>query len=354
MLPCRRKIHTDVELNDTLPFFSIIITAYNEQDRIEKKIRNTLELDYPQDRCEILVASDGSTDATASLVKTFQDQGVKLIEVEERKGKENAQLKAIEQARGEILVFSDVATIIPENGLQRLYLAFRDPKIGAVSSEDKFINQNGELAGEGAYIKYEMWLRKLESRTYSLVGLSGSFFACRNEICKHWDISIPSDFNSALNCVSQGYIAVSDNSVLGYYQNLQDETREYARKLRTVIRGISALYEKRGTLNPFRYGMFSFFVFSHKLMRWLVPIFLIILFLSNIYLLNDSVLYSSIMLAQIAFYTLAMTGWLVKSARNHNLVKIPYFFIQVNLAILHAELQFLAGKRITKWEPSKR
>ncbi len=355
-LPKKNSFETSAQLANEieLPFLTLIITAYNEESHIKEKIQNTIEIDYPEQKREILVASDGSTDNTNLYVNEFTNKGVRLIEVKERKGKENAQLAAINEAKGDILVFSDVATQIPKEALKFITATFNNEKIGAISSEDRFITEDGQIAGEGAYVKYEMWLRRLEASVNSLVGLSGSFFACRKSISKNWDINVPSDFNTALNCVSQGFVAVSHPHVLGYYPNLKDESKEYQRKLRTVIRGMAAIAQKPAVLNPFKHGLFAFEVFSHKIMRWLVPWFQLTLFICNLVVWQEHFLFTLLLIGQVSFYTLAIIGWLSKSLRKNNLVKLPFFFMQVNLAIAHASLQFLTGKRITKWVPSKR
>jgi len=355
-LPKKRSLRSDNNTNTTnpLPYISIIITAYNEETRIKNKIENTLATDYPAEKREILIASDGSTDKTNQYAREYDTQEVQLIEVRDRKGKENAQLQAIKHAGSEILIFSDVATQIPENAFHIITEIFKNSSIGAISSEDRFITEDGKVAGEGAYVKYEMWLRKLETEVNSLVGLSGSFFACRKSICDNWDINVPSDFNTALNCVNNGYVAVSAPELLGYYPNIKDESKEYQRKLRTVIRGMAALASKISVLNPFKFGLFAFEVFSHKLMRWLVPWFMLSLFISNLLIWDNNLFYTALLTGQLAFYALAVAGFASKTLRKNTLVKIPYFFMQVNIAIAHAGIQFLAGKRITKWEPSKR
>jgi len=337
-----------------LPFLSLIITAHNEAQRIHGKLENAIAIDYPPELREILVASDGSTDDTNAIVESFRDRGIKLVHVEERKGKENAQLAAIQVARGEIIVFSDVATQIPAQALQSLAKIFSDPRVGAISSEDRFITEDGKVAGEGAYVKYEMWLRHLESRVHSLVGLSGSFFAARKEVCADWDISVPSDFNTALNSVSKGYIAVSAPDVLGYYPNLKDDSKEYQRKLRTVIRGMAAVVKKPVVLSPFKLGFFAIEVFSHKIMRWLVPWFMLALLITSLLVFRENTLYALILAAQLAFYFIALLGYLLPTLRENSLFKLPFFFFQVNFAIADAGLRFLMGKRITMWEPSKR
>jgi len=340
--------------NNTLPFITLIITAYNEENSIKEKIQNTLETTYPNEQREILIASDGSTDKTNEYVNEFSDKGIRLVEVQERKGKENAQLSAIKQAKGSIIVFSDVATRIDKDALQQIAHSFQNEKVGAISSEDRFISDEGEIAGEGAYVKYEMWLRNLECSVNSLVGLSGSFFAARKEVCEDWSINVPSDFNTALNCVSKGFIAISNPKLLGYYPNIKDESKEYPRKLRTVIRGIAALFSTPQVLNPFKFGLFSFQVLSHKLMRWAVPWFMISLFITSLMVWDNHILFALIFIGQLLFYGIGLIGLISKSLRSNTLIKLPFFFIQVNMALFHASILYLFGKRITKWEPSKR
>ena len=337
-----------------LPYVTLIITAHNEASRITSKLDNALALDYPLDRFEIIVASDMSTDSTDDLVRAYDDHGVKLIRSDQHLGKEYAQSLAIVAAMGEILVFSDVATEMPADSLRHLVANFSKSSVGAVSSEDRFISADGTLVGEGAYVKYEMWLRGLESRVHSLVGLSGSFFAARREVCEDWDIRVPSDFNIALNCVRQGLVAVSDPKVLGYYQDIKDPKREYQRKLRTIIRGLSAVWYHRDVLNPLRYGLFSFQLWGHKVMRWLVPWFMLLLYGLSIALMAKGWLYKSVFYAESAFFLVALSAALLPPLRSLSLFNIPFYFIQVNLAIAHATVLFVFGKRISVWQPSER
>lgn len=352
--PWRNKDNSVQKSMADLPQMSLIITAHNEASRIREKIQNTLELEYPENQLEILIASDASTDATEDIVADFFSQGVRLVRADERKGKEYAQLQAIKAASGEILVFSDVATGIDKDALKLIANRFNDKKIGAISSEDRFITEDGNIAGEGAYVKYEMWLRKLESKVYGLVGLSGSFFAARSCICKEWEISIPSDFNTALNCARMGYIAVTDQNVIGYYKDIKNKKGEYARKLRTVIRGISAVMCKPNVLNPFRYGFFAFEVWSHKIMRWMVPWFMSGLLISSILLAAVHPFYAVLLVLQIMFYGLVIVGAVIPALRCMSIIKIPFYFIEVNIAIAHALLAYIFGKRVTIWTPSKR
>ncbi len=354
MVPERRQKYTRKSDPDELPFISIIITAHNEETRIKAKLDNTLDINYPDDKHEIIVASDCSSDATDRIVSEYSDTGIKLVRADERKGKEYAQLCAIKQSKGEIIVFSDVATQIEQDAIIKLVRHFDDESIGAVSSEDKFVSKDGNVAGEGAYVKYEMWLRRLESARAGLVGLSGSFFAARRQVCEEWDISVPSDFNTALNCANNNLVAISSSDVIGIYQDIKDPTLEYRRKNRTIIRGISAIYKHPEVLNPFKMKFFSFQVWSHKIMRWGEPWFLLMLFLISIVMLGSNWIIDFIFIAQLIFYSLAIVGHFSNTLRNYTIIKIPYFFVQVNIAIAHAMIQFIFGKRITVWEPSKR
>jgi glycosyltransferase involved in cell wall biosynthesis len=336
------------------PKMSLIVTVYNEETRIEQKLGNIAELDYPRDALEVLIASDCSTDATDAIVMAKQDHGVRLVRAAERLGKENAQLCAIRVATGKILVFSDVATQMPPDALLRLVPYFEDPAVGAVSSEDRFIAQDGKVAGEGLYVRYEMWLRRLESSLAGLVGLSGSFFAARREVCEDWDIQSPSDFNTALNCAKRGLRAVTAPDVLGYYQDLKDPSREYQRKVRTVLRGMTGLARHAEVMDPRRFAQFAFQVIGHKLMRWLVPVALALLMPLNILLLEYGGIYALSLLGQLAFYGAALAAHLRPELRDIGPLRIVYFFVQVNVDIADALLQFLRGARMTVWQPSAR
>ncbi len=375
------------------PIVSFIITAYNEEKRIREKIKNSLKQDYPKDKLEIIIASDCSTDRTDEIANSYESQDLRLVRSPERRGKEHAQELAVGQARGDILVFSDVSTIIEPDGLRTIVANFADPSVGCASSVDKFINPDGSVSGEGAYVRYEMFLRNLESRVNTLVGLSGSFFAARKEVCMNWAPDLQSDFNTLLNSVKMGLRGISDPKTVGYYKNIADEKKEFNRKVRTVLRGISVLMRNLSFLNPFQYGLFSWQLFSHKLCRWLVPLFLILSFISNAVLAFSSPFYLSLLILQLIFYAMALIYH--RAQRNqpstvsdelactsdptdpkdpmdpmdpigptdrvdptnpisYQLLKLPYYFVAVNAGILLAWWKYLKGDRALFWEPSER
>ncbi|MES0328016.1 MAG: glycosyltransferase [Gammaproteobacteria bacterium] len=354
LAPARSSKSVQIINDNNLPRLSLIITAHNEEGRIREKLENTLQIDYPKDHLDIIIASDFSTDATDSIVESYANQGIRLVRADERKGKEYAQLCAIRASESEILVFSDVATKIPAEAFRLLANRFSDDQIGAISSEDQFISNEGRVVGEGAYVIYEMWLRRLESDRAGLVGLSGSFFAARREVCEEWDIYCPSDFNTGLNCAKKGMVAITCPDVIGVYKDVKNPGLEYRRKIRTVIRGITAISRHPEVLNPFSMGMFAFQVWSHKIMRWAVPWFMLAFAVLTLMLQGQGVVYTLALVAQMVFYALALTGWLSAHMRENIVVKIVFFFVQTNLALAMATISFIFGKRMTVWTPSQR
>ena len=299
-----------------------------------------------------MVASDGSTDQTNKIVQSYADKGIELLEVRNRGGKENAQKEAVSHARGEIIVFSDVATILEPQGLMEIVSNFADPSVGCVSSEDRLLGQDGKPSGEGFYVRYEMWLRHLESQVNSLVGLSGSFFAARKEVCQDFSGDVQSDFRTLLSSMKHGLRGVSDSKAVGYYLDIADEKREFERKVRTVLRGLTVFFSHLEFLNVFKYKVFAYQLFCHKLMRWLVPFFLVGAFMSNVLLISSSNLFVILLVGQSLFYGLALFDWSTRSLQG--VLKIPIFFLVVNAAIAVAWWQYLTGKRVILWTPSKR
>ncbi len=336
------------------PRVSFVITAYNEEKRIEAKLQNTLQLIYPKEQLEILVASDCSTDQTDDIVRSYQPFGVTLVRAPERKGKEHAQKYAVEKASGDILVFSDVATVLEPKGVANIVQNFYDPTVGCVSSVDRFIDSDGRISGEGVYVRYEMFLRRLESQVNSLVGLSGSFFAARKEVCQPWATDLQSDFHTLLNAIKRGLRGVSDPDSIGYYKNIVHEKKEFERKVRTVVRGLSVFMRNLSLLNPFRYGLFSWQLFSHKLCRWIVPFFLLLAFTSNLFLFSQGFVYQSLFFFQMLFYGMAISTAISPSLAACKFLKIPGYFVTVNLSILLAWYRYAKGDRFVVWEPSQR
>lgn len=345
-----------VARQDFFPSVSLIITVFNEEKRIREKLENTLSIVYPVGKLEILVVSDGSTDRTDRIVSEYHDRGITLVPVAVRRGKEHAQREAVAQAKGDLLVFTDVATLLEPEGLNRIASNFADPTVGCVSGEDRLIGIGGTTGGEGLYVRYEMWLRRLETEAHSLVGSSGSFFAARREVCRDFSGEMQSDFRTVLNSVKMGLRAINDSGALGYYKDVSDSKREFDRKVRTVLRGLTVFLRNLEFLNPSKYGFFSYQYFCHKLLRWLVPIFLVSAFVSNGFLIDDGRLFLITFLLQVMFYGYGVSvSWIVGTSESlGTLGKIPVYFVTVNASILVAWWKYIMGERIIMWKPSER
>lgn len=349
LLALARVRNRQVRKGRITPRVSFIIAAHNEEDRIGEKIENTLAQDYPAGLFEVIVASDCSTDDTDRITCGYADR-VRLVRAYERRGKEAAQKLALDVASGEVIVFSDVATALARDAVSTIVANFSDPSVGCVSSVDRFVDGEGRVSGEGAYVRYEMFLRGLETRANSLVGLSGSFFAARREVCGRWAADRQSDFSTLLTAVEMRLRGVLDTDCAGYYRNIVDENRELSRKVRTVVRGIAVLAANARMLNPIRYGLFAWQLASHKLCRWLVPFAMLLAWISNAALLSGSPWYAGLFVLQCMFYAAAVAG-VVSGA---SILKLPAFLVTANLGILAAWLRYARGDRMTAWNPSRR
>jgi len=342
-----------VRRSDITPSVTVIIAAYNEEAQIGPKLENTLLMEYPPDRLQIIVVSDGSTDGTNRIVMDYAARGVQLVETGGRVGKEGAQQRGLSHARGEVIVFTDVATMSDPQCLKHLVRNFADETVGCVTSEDRVIKEDGKIGGEGVYVRYEMWLRALESRVGSVVGLSGFLFAVRSSLCRDFSGELQSDFRTVLVCIREGLRGVSDPLVVGSYRDVPDESDEFDRKVRTMVRALTVFSRNADLLAVWRYGIPSYELFCHKLLRWLVPLFLLIAFVSSAVLVFQSVPYFVLFVLQLVFYLAAAMG--IKKGENKNpLVRVAAYFVRVNLSIAIAWWRYLRGSRIVRWEPTRR
>lgn len=335
---------------DYVPTVSILLPVHNESRVIRDKLENLLSIDYPREALEIIVISDGSTDDTPAVAGSFSEQGVRVVEVGERRGKANALNRGLEAARGEILVFTDASIMLRADALRKIVRHFQDTAVGCVSGEDH-IEDGG---GEGAYGRYELFLRRKESQVASIVGASGSFYAQRRDICQPFLEGMAPDFLSVLNTVEAGYRSISDGEAVGTMTSVKSPRDEYRRKVRTLVRGFAALSAKRHLLDPRRYGLFSFLLVSHKLLRWLVPFFMIAALLANAALVSVPV-YQVTLALQLLGYVMAGAAFMgVPLLRDATPVRICLYFVNVNVAILAAWLTYWRGTRLEVWTPSQR
>lgn len=333
-----------------LPRISMIIPVHNEASRVARKVANTAALDYPADRLEVLFVSDGSTDRTVEIIREAATPGMRIVELPVRGGKAQALNAGLANASHEVLVFSDASIELEPGSLQQIVRRLQDPAIGCVSGEDRI----AESGGEAWYGRYELMLRRLESDVHSIVGASGSFYAQRKAICAPFTEGMAPDFLSVLRTVEQGYRAVTEAKAVGTMTSVKDPRQEFERKVRTLIRGLTTLFAHAGVLNPFRYGLFAFEMISHKLMRWLAPVFLLLVLLAPLGLLG-SPFYLAAFAAQVVFYLVALAAlWQAGGLHRLFVGKLALYFTSVNLAILVAWVRYGQGVRQELWTPSHR
>jgi cellulose synthase/poly-beta-1,6-N-acetylglucosamine synthase-like glycosyltransferase len=347
-----RRRSRDVAASGPAPAVSIVIAARNEADKIRRKIEHTLALDYPAGRLEILVASDASDDGTDAIVEEYAGRHVRLVRASQRNGKEHAQSLAIAVARGDVLVFTDAATILEPLALRSLVRNFDDPSVGAVSTEDCLVDAAGNPTGEGLYVKYEMGVRRLESRFHSLVGLSGSCFAMRRALCQPWPTHLASDFRAALQTARAGYRSVTEVSARGQFVAVSSAQAEMSRKIRTFLRGITVLMANLDLMNPLRHGRFAVQLASHKLLRFLAPLLLLAALVASA-LAGDPLLRLLFGLQAVVYglgYVSGVAPWLQRLP----FVRVMHYFTMVQYAMLVAWVKYAMGQQQVTWEPSRR
>jgi len=332
------------------PSVSMIIPVHNEAPRLLRKIANTLALDYPADRLEIVFVSDGSTDDTVRLIRSKNDPRISLIELPQRGGKAAALNAGLARVSGDIVVFTDASIALAADSLRAIVRPFVDPRVGCVSGEDRI----PDTGGEGLYGRYELLLRRLESDVHSIVGASGCFYGQRRELCAPFTEGMAPDFLSVLRTVEQGYRAISEPAAVGEMASVKGAKQEFDRKVRTLLRGMTALFACKTLLNPLRFPVFSFELWSHKVLRWTVPFNLLAALLAPLALL-DRPFYVVALVAQIVFYAGAAAAFAEWANVHRSLPgRIALYFSSVNAAILTAWYHYSRGVRQELWTPSRR
>ena len=340
------------------PMVSITVPAYNEEHQIAETVESLLALDYPQDRRQILIVSDASTDRTDEIVRSYEDRGVQLVRQPERRGKTAAENAVAPLLQGDYVVNTDASIRIYPASLKRLMAPFADPEVGLVSSRDVSVGREGEEAnqGEAGYVGYEMWIRELETKVGGIVGASGSLYAIRREL--HGQLlpeGLSRDFAAALITRERGFRPVSQASATCVVPRAHSLRREYPRKVRTVTRGMETLYHKRALLNPFKHGLYAWMLFSHKVCRWALPWVGVAGLAALGFMSPEHPWALGLFLASLAVVAVGAVGWMVGGDRPlPRFLSIPAFLLMANVAVLHATIQALGGQRDAIWEPTRR
>jgi cellulose synthase/poly-beta-1,6-N-acetylglucosamine synthase-like glycosyltransferase len=343
-----------VRRDDITPRVSVIIAAYNEERDIVAKLKNTLALDYPRDRMEIIVASDCSTDQTDEIVRGFNAQGVILRQQPERFGKTVAQNRAAKAASGEILVFSDATTMYEPDAIRKVVRNFADPEVGCVAGQLIYANASSSAVGDGcrSYWEYEKFLKRCESQVGSLVGVSGCLYAVRRICHARLASNMIDDFVIASEIHLQGLRTVYEPEAIAVEDANRRAGDEFRMRVRVISQTLSALHRYRHTLNPFLHKMFAFQMIAHKALRYAVPFLLIAAFIASGLASGSVVWLRFAFIGQLALYGAAIAG-LVRERRGLELglLSIPYYFALANAASLVAFWKALRGETYVVWEP---
>jgi len=336
------------------PSVSLIIAAYNEEAIIAEKLNNCLLLNYPKDKLEIIVFSDASTDRTAEIVKSFEQDHIILIDLTERKGKTAGQNLAATQATGEIIIFSDANALYQEDAIRKIVRNFNDPSVGCVCGELVYYSEDKSLIGdaENVYWDYEKFIKRQEDRAASILGANGSIYAVRKQLYSPLPEDIISDFIEPFKIIAQGYRVVYEPEAISFEHSTTNFIEEYHRKKRIINRSFYSLLYFSSFLNPFRYPLLSFQLFSHKILRWMIPVYLPIIFIVNMFLLK-SLFFQVTFGLQIIFYVTALLGYVLEKNRWHNIFfYAPFYFCLVNIASLDAIINlFIKRKNVVTWNP---
>jgi cellulose synthase/poly-beta-1,6-N-acetylglucosamine synthase-like glycosyltransferase len=342
--------------SDYEPEVTIIISAYNEEDNIAQTLENKLRQDYPKDKVEVIVVSDGSDDRTDSIVTRFAAQGVRLFRQEPRAGKTAAINKAVAEAHGEILVFSDANSLYSDDALHGIVRNFGDPEVGYVTGKMIYTNPNGETIGDGctAYMRYENFLRVVETKAGSIVGVDGGIDAVRKRLYRMMAPDQLPDFVLPLNVVEQGFRVVYEPHALLKEPALQNTGDEYRMRVRVALRSFWALKDKRHMLSFKRLKLYTWQLWSHKVLRYLSFIFMIIAFFSNFLLLPLGNFYRLLFVLQAGAYLgVLLSPYLEKSGRKIRILYLFRYFVLLNVAAAHAFIKFLQGHKVVMWSPRK-
>ncbi len=343
-------IKKPVKKGNIEPSVTIIVAAYNEEKCIKQKLENCLSLNYPRDKLEVIVASNGSTDNTNNIVRDYLTQGIKL-EVFKEPSKTNAQNLTVPRAKGEIIVFSDANAIYHKDALFQLMANFADPKVGVVCGRS--ILKSAETSSvdmkESLYLRYEYWIRKNQSKIGSCVTGSGEMLAIRKELYQKINENYMEDFMLPLLVLEKGYRVIFEPKAFSSEKTSGVASDIFRCKVRIITQDFTAFFSVIGRL-IIHTPMVAVQLISHKLLRWLIPFFLIVLLYINIFL-RGSFTYNLILTCQFSFYLIALVAHVLeKRDIKIGLLSIPYYFVLVNLASALGVSLSIFGTRLPSWE----
>ncbi|MBF0478091.1 MAG: glycosyltransferase family 2 protein [Candidatus Omnitrophica bacterium] len=340
-----------------IPSVSVVMSVWNEEKVIKDKLLNLLAMDYPVDKVEILVGSDGSTDSTPELVYQFKDERVRFFDYQERRGKMSVLNDLVKEARYDIVLFCDARQRFAPDVIKELTANFADPKVGCVSGE-LVIEDNGTGAsqGVGMYWTYEKFIRREESGIHSIMGATGAIYAIRRELFKNVPTHIVlDDMFIPFSIIQLGYRAIFDPSAKAFDKAVQNSDEEFRRKVRTLAGNFQIFLLFPGIFNPLK-SPIAWQLFSHKFLRLKIPFLMVLLFIINFLLFTNNLIYSVMACLQVVFYGCAMLGMMTQ--KNSGMIgkilkkigAVPYMFCVLNFSALVGFWRFATSQQKVTWE----
>lgn len=352
------------EGNETYePEVTLFVSAFNEKDYLEQKVKNSKSLNYPQDKVTQIWVTDGSDDGTPDLLRKYD--GVEVHHKDERAGKIAAMNRGMDFVKTPIVIFSDANTDLGKDSIKEIIRLFRNPKVGCVSGEKRIYSKDVDSAagaGEGMYWKYESQLKKWDAELYSVVGAAGELFAIRTELWQEVEKdTLLDDFMISLRVAMSGYTIQYNPEAYAIETASANVKEELKRKVRISAGGIQSVIRLRALLNFFKYGTLSFQYISHRVLRWtLTPLLLFLIIPANFVLAqNEGLLslglFSILFWGQVLFYAAALLGWFLENRQIRlKVLFIPYYFFIMNLSVFIGFGRYVKGNQSVNWERAKR
>ena len=366
MVKVKRLFSSKTNVNRALyelPEVTLMIPAYNEKEYVEKKMQNTLNLNYPKDKLKIVWVTDGSDDGTNTLIEEYRY--VELFHRDERRGKINAMNRVMPYIKTPFVIFSDANTELGKDSIMHIINCFTDAKVGCVSGEKRIVNNSTDGAagaGEGIYWKYESLLKKWDAELYSAVGAAGELFAIRTELYQEVEAdTLLDDFVISLRTAQNGYTIQYNPEAYAIETASENVREELKRKIRIAAGGIQSIVRLSPMLNPFKYGVLSFQYISHRVLRWTItPLCLILLIPISATLafhngFSQIGFYNLFFGLQMVMYFAALLGWFLENnATRIKVLFVPYYFFIMNLSVVLGFFRFITNKQSVNWVRAKR
>lgn len=340
---------------------TLIVTAFNEKIVVENKIKNTLSLDYPPNKLNIIFITDGSMDGSEEIVRKFPS--IVSMHLPERKGKYAAIKRAMKQVKTPVVVFSDANTILNAACIKNIAAHYANEQTGGVAGEKKIARNKAMSAvgeAEGLYWQYESFMKKLDAGFNTVTGAAGELFSIRTALFKELDDDlILDDFVISMQICLEGYRIEYEPQAFAVELPSASLAEEEKRKVRISAGAYQSIIYLKECLNIFKHPLLCFQYISRRLLRWVFcPVMLVILLLSNfllIYYQWPSGFYKGFLVAQIIFYLFAFAGWLfVRSGKRAGLFGIPFYFVFMNYCLVKGFIKFVKGQQSVLWEKSMR